>query len=81
MANQILAGEDFRHRRRHRGFEPSRGQPHRAVVDERHNGERAEGGKENPMLKYVADSIMQKPSVWRPEQTPALWPGGQPALF
>ena len=33
------------------------------------------------MLKYIADSIMQKPSVRRREETQPFWPGGQPALF
>ncbi len=45
-AQQILVGPDFRHRRGDRAFEPSRGQPHRAAMDEGHDDEHAEGREE-----------------------------------
>ena len=40
-AQLVLVGLDFRHRHRRRGFEPPHGQPHRAVMDEGNDDDRA----------------------------------------
>ena len=45
-AQQIPLGQGFRHRRGDRAFEPPRGQPHRAAMDEGHDDEHAEGREE-----------------------------------
>jgi hypothetical protein len=50
-------------------------------VDERHNGERAEGGKEKSHAEIHCRFNHAKAFGLTPRANPPFWPGGQPALF